>query len=301
MGDMWAELCRRFKIKRALSSAWHPESDGQTERVHRTIEQILRTYIQTEESAWETLLPAAELAYNCTVHSATGHTPFEIMIGENPMRALDLDLQEHIQPTITPPMTKTFQHLVDKAAMHIIREQSRQQYYANKRRREVEFEVGEKVWVSTKYMQLGGVAKFQKRFLGPFTIIKRIGKVAYQLDLPDSMGRHPVFHVSLLQKDRPRDDEIQFEEGWAPVRRGDEEEYEVEHILDCRNVEGEEEYLVKWKGYKEEEATWEPVSHLQNCRNFLQVFKSRRTRLAKLASKDVQVQVENKRRRGATP
>ena len=92
--------------------------------------------------------------------------------------------------------------------MHIIREQSRQEYYANKRRREVEFEVGEKVWVSTEYMQLAGVSKFQKKFLGPFTIVKRIGKVAYQLNLPDFMRRHSVFHVSLLQRDRPRDDEI---------------------------------------------------------------------------------------------
>ena len=71
VSELWGKFCERFKIKRALSSAWHPQTDGQTERVHRTLEQILRTHIQTDESAWKGLLPAAELAYNCTVHDST--------------------------------------------------------------------------------------------------------------------------------------------------------------------------------------------------------------------------------------
>ena len=117
----------------------------------------------------------------CAVHTATGHTPLEIVIGENPMRALDLDIQEHLQPSTTPPMTKTFQHFVNKAAMHILREQGKQHYYADKRRRDVEYQERNKVWVSTKYIKFGGLQKFQARYIGPFRLVKKIGKVAYQL------------------------------------------------------------------------------------------------------------------------
>ena len=85
--DFWGHFCKRFAIKRALSTAWHPQTDGQTERVNRTIEQMLRTYIQSREEEWPSLLPALELAYNCTPHSATGLLPFEVMIGENPLRS----------------------------------------------------------------------------------------------------------------------------------------------------------------------------------------------------------------------
>ena len=68
--DLWNQLCRRFNIKRCMSSPYHPESDGQTERVNRTLEQMLRTYIKSDEREWERLLPALELAYNTTSHSS---------------------------------------------------------------------------------------------------------------------------------------------------------------------------------------------------------------------------------------
>ena len=197
VSELWKLFCERFKIKRALSSAWHPQSDGQTERAHRTLEQILRCYIQSDEQQWENLLPAAELAYNCTVHNSTGLTPFEVMIGENPLRAVDLELQQ-LPPTTTPPMTRVFQQMVDKAAKHIAAAQAKQKHYADKNRREEEFEVGEKVWLSTRNMAPRGSAKLQPKYVGPFEILKRIGKVAYELKLPPSMQQHPVFHVSLL-------------------------------------------------------------------------------------------------------
>ena len=279
VSELWANFCERFKIKRALSSAWHPQTDGQTERVHRTLEQILRTYIQTDESAWEGLLPAAELAYNCTVHNSTGMTPFETMIGENPLRAVDLDLNETLEPTVTPPMTKIFQQLVDRAAVHILQAQALQKYYADQKRKEVEFQEGELVWVSTRFMPPRGSPKFQPRFIGPFKIIKRIGKVAYQLALPASMQQHPVFHVSLLQKDRPRDADMLPNENWEAVNLQPEPEYEVEYILDSRGAGKEEEFLVKWRGFPESSATWEPLSHLENSKDILRAFRSQRTRL----------------------
>ena len=279
VSELWGKFCERFKIKRALSSAWHPQTDGQTERVHRTLEQILRTYIQTDEAAWEGLLPAAELAYNCTVHNSTGMTPFETMIGENPLRAIDLDLNEALEPTVTPPMTKIFQQLVDRAAVHILQAQALQKHYADQKRKEAEFQEGEQVWVSTRFMPPRGSSKFQPRFIGPFKIVKRIGKVAYQLDLPPSMQQHPVFHVSLLQKDKPRAAEMLPNENWEAVNQQQEPEYEVEYLLDSRGSGEDEEFLVKWRGFPESSATWEPISNLENSKDLVRAFRSQRTRL----------------------
>ena len=280
VSELWEKFCNKFQIQRAMGSAWHPQSDGQTERVHRTLEQVLRTYLQTDESRWEELLPAAELAYNCTVHSSTGMTPFEVMIGENPLRAIDLDLHETLEPTISPPMTKLFQQLVDKAGAHILQAQAAQKHYADRHRREMEYQVGQRVWVSTRFMPPRGASKFQPRFIGPFKILKRIGKVAYLLELPASMQVHPVFHVSLLQADKPRPEEMRANDPWEAVNpdRPEVPEYEVEHLLDSRGSGNNEEFLVKWKGFPEEEATWEPVEHLENSKDLIRAFKTQRTR-----------------------
>ena len=187
VSELWELFCKRFKIKRALSSAWHPQADGQTERVHRTLEQILRAYIQADGKAWELLLPAAELAYNCTVHNSTGMTPFEGTVGENPLRATRLEVAEVLPPASTPPATKIFQQLVDRAAAHIMEAPATQNHYVDKNGREEEFEPGDWVWISTKHMQPRGTAKFQPRFVGPFRMLERISKVAYRILPPPSM------------------------------------------------------------------------------------------------------------------
>ncbi|KAL8424256.1 hypothetical protein Efla_002874 [Eimeria flavescens] len=99
VADLWGMLCKQFQINRALSSAWYPQTDWQCYLVHRTLEQVLRTYIQSDEAAWEDLLPVVELAYSCTTHTSTGLSPFEGMIGGIPLRASDLDIVDAYEPT----------------------------------------------------------------------------------------------------------------------------------------------------------------------------------------------------------
>ncbi|CDJ67323.1 hypothetical protein ENH_00034480 [Eimeria necatrix] len=81
--DLWQQLCSRFNMKCAMSSSYLPQSDAQTERVNRALEEMLCTYIQSEEREWECLLPALELAYNTTSHLFTELSPFEVMISKN--------------------------------------------------------------------------------------------------------------------------------------------------------------------------------------------------------------------------
>ncbi|CDJ64774.1 OSJNBa0059H15.7 protein, related [Eimeria necatrix] len=117
-----------------MSSSYRPQSGGQTERVNRTLEQMLRTYIKPDEREWERLLPALELAYNTTSHSSTELSPFEVMIGENPLTAADLDIVGALAPTLTPPMTKPFRRLCDRAQSHILKTKWQQKYYADTKR-----------------------------------------------------------------------------------------------------------------------------------------------------------------------
>ncbi|CDJ62559.1 hypothetical protein ENH_00020650 [Eimeria necatrix] len=117
--DLWQQLCHHFNIKRAMSSSYHLQSDGQTERVNRTLEQMLRTYIQSDEREWERLLPALDFAHNTTSHSSTELSPFDVMIGENPLAAAKLDIVGVLAPTLTPLTAKLFRQLCDRAQSHI--------------------------------------------------------------------------------------------------------------------------------------------------------------------------------------
>ncbi|CDJ64729.1 hypothetical protein ENH_00079100 [Eimeria necatrix] len=202
---LWQELCSRFNIKRCISWPYHPQSDGQTERVNCTLEQMLRTYIISDECEWERLLPALELAYNTTSHSSTELSPFEVMTGENPLTAADLDIVGTLAPTLTPPMIKLFRQLCDRAQSHILKAKWQQKYYADKRRRVVKHAVGDKVWLSSKHLPpFKRCPKFELRHRGPFEVIERIGTVAYHLALPPAYECHNVFHVSQLVPHRPR-------------------------------------------------------------------------------------------------
>lgn len=168
------------------------------------------------------LLPALELAYNTTSHSSTELSPFEVMIGQNPVTAADIDVVGHLSPTLTPPMTKLFRRLCDRAQAHILQAKWAQKSHHDANHRDVQFEVGDKVWISSRHLPgQSRCSKLEPRYRGPFPILERIGSVAYRVQLPSSYACHDVFHVSLLVKDRPRDPAMQAREaavGWLPVR-----------------------------------------------------------------------------------
>lgn len=172
------QLCARFHINQAMSSPYDPQTNGQTERVNRTLEQMLCTCIQPVEREWEGLLPALELAYNTTHHFSTELSPFEVMIGENPVTAADLDILRSISLILSLPMTKHFRQLCDRAREHILKTKRRQKFYADSKRRDVDYTIGDKVWLSAKQLPaLNDCSKVKLRYRGPFTVTERIGKV----------------------------------------------------------------------------------------------------------------------------
>ena len=131
---------------------------------------------------------------------------------------------------------------------------------ANRHRREIDLEVGQQVWLATKHLPLRvGTRKLAAIWAGPYTILDRVGPVAFRLQLPEDWGVHNVFHVSQHQ---PMVGDIEFE--WQiEVESG--VVFEIERVLDSRVVKGVQQYFVKWKGYSDFENMWLPVSELGNA------------------------------------
>ena len=198
--DFWQSLFKRLGSKLNLSSSHHPETDGQTERTHRTIEQILRAYVEPQHTDWVTWLPIAEFAYNNSTHSSTHQTPFLANYGFNPSTPSSLAI-----PAPSSPMASSYLDTIRDVQLSITRElalsKAQQASFADRHRRPSSFKVGDRVRLSTRNIALleHPSFKFRPRFLGPFTITSVISPVAVKLALPAAMSRvHPVFHVSKI-------------------------------------------------------------------------------------------------------
>ena len=274
-----------------MSTASHPQTDGQTERQNRTLEEAVRSYVNYKQDDWDQHLIALELAYNSSVNRSTGFTPHYLNHGYDMQLPLDAAMQPSRQSN-NPTAADRIQLIHDsvrQAKANLQQAQQRQTHYANQHRKDVEFKVGDKVMLSTGHLNLKDKdksKKFTPRFIGPFAITKVISPVSYELALPSTMRIHPVFHVSKLQRYRERQgigaDASRSIARPEPeyVNEDGEELWEVEQIVNKRLVKlkgsrRRVEYLVKWKGYSDYEMTWEPATKLmQNAKESVEAYES---------------------------
>ena len=135
-------------------------------------------HLLSREENWTALLPTLGPAYSFSRYSATGLSSFEVMVAENSIHPQDLHLVDCFPPTVTPPATKAFPALVDRAAPHLEQAKFQKQAFVDAFRRDLEFSVGAGVWVPTRYMAQRVGAILAQRYIGPFRIIERIGKLA---------------------------------------------------------------------------------------------------------------------------
>lgn len=288
MSTFWRALFDLTGTKLGTSTAYHPQTDGQSERTNRTLEDMLRAYTNERQTDWDLHLTTAEFAVNNAAQASTGQTPFFLNYGEHPRTPAAL---------ISGPSTSTNQATTDfvtairealaSAKTHLRRAQQRQSSVADRHRRDVHFNVGDRVLLSTAHLNLrdtGPARKLQPKFIGPFPVQAKIGEVAYRLDLPATMKCHPVFHVSLLRPHRTstafpdRDDDSRP----PPVlESADGDHYLVERILESRTIgrgtSQRREYLVKWLGYPYYDATWEPEANVRRLDAFKDFVASRTT------------------------
>jgi hypothetical protein len=276
--NFWQALFKLLNTRLAMSTAFHPQTDGQTERTNRTLEQILRNYVSYHQDDWDQHLAIAEFAYNNAQQSSTGHSPFYLNHGHHPIIPATI----HKSPVpAAEDFTLQMKNLLKIAQDNIAQAQARQAKYANQHRREESFEVGDSVLISAENINLPSQAqrptrKFQARFIGPYPILAKISDNAYKVQLPEDLRIHPVFHVSKLKRYTESNDQDfpgRIVVPPPPVIIDDHEEYEVEAILDKRIRWKKPEYLIKWKNYPEHDATWEPIKNLRNSQNLIEDFE----------------------------
>lgn len=201
--DLWRSFTAELGTTLGISSAYHPQTDGQTERMNRTIGQVLRCYCAERPSSWHNHLAMVEFAMNSAVNSTTGFSPFKLMYGFEPRTPLTLHTLDSDAEASLPADKLLADMAADLSAAQRAMAQA-QQYmkrYADRTRRPSPFQVGDQVMLSTKHLakESGVPKKLQPRWVGPFTITAASGRDAYELALPSDYEVHPVFHASLLR------------------------------------------------------------------------------------------------------
>lgn len=200
----WRELFHQTDTQLRMSTAYHPETDGQTERVNQCMETFLRCFVHSCPKKWSSWLALAEYWYNTAWHSALGKSPFHVLYGHEPRHW-------GIEAASATPVTELNSWLEERQDMsalirlHLLRARNRMKNQADKRRSERSFSVGDQVFVKLQPYVQSSVArrachKLSFRYYGPYPVLERIGQVAYKVKLPDTSTIYPVFHVSLLRK-----------------------------------------------------------------------------------------------------
>nr|AAX95140.1 retrotransposon protein, putative, Ty3-gypsy sub-class [Oryza sativa Japonica Group]ABA92431.1 retrotransposon protein, putative, Ty3-gypsy subclass [Oryza sativa Japonica Group] len=200
----WQKLQEELGTRLNFSTAYHPQTDGQTERVNQILEDMLRACALDFGGAWDKSLPYAEFSYNNSYQASLQMAPFEALYRRKCRTPLFWDQTGEHQLFGTEVLTEA-EEKVRTVRERLRIAQSRQKSYADNRRRELTFEAGDYVYL--RVTPLRGVHRFQTkgklapRFVGPYRILECRGEVAYQLELPSNMlGIHDVFHVSQLKK-----------------------------------------------------------------------------------------------------
>jgi Integrase zinc binding domain/Integrase core domain/Chromo (CHRromatin Organisation MOdifier) domain len=276
----WRQFCKILGIKQVLSTPFHPQSDGQSEIANRSIETMLRAYVDGRQSNWQAYLAVMEFAYNDSVHSGTGFTPFFLEYGCDPVTPLALINQAGLKLQTKGPLgtvhaavytCSQIQESLQEAKHSIKQAQLKQQKAIDRQHSSVSFKAGDSVWLLTKHLQLPWVGESKKLrlpWVGPFTILSMKGDNAAELDLPATMKCHPVQNISKIKHCRVAGEgtfasraapppSILFEDGH--------EEFEVEEILGKRGKGGKVQYLVKWLGYPVADCQWQHSSTLKNA------------------------------------
>jgi hypothetical protein len=281
--QFWEELCKRLGMDRRMSSAYHPQSNGQTERVNRVIEEMMRSYISPSQREWNELLPLVEFAINNSWQEAVQSTPFFLNYGYHPLTPADAGL-----PVRVPGAAKyvrDLEQIVKDARRKWAEAQERMKQRASDHRREVSYEPGQLVMLSTANIRWGsdseGVRKLKPRYMGPFEVIEMRGPVSVKLKLPQDWRRmHNVFHVSLVKPYLSRDGEARKHLVAPPPLQWLDGEpiYEVHSLVGHREwgkgKRKQLQFLVRWEGYTPEHDTWEPRKNLLTCNELIRAYKA---------------------------
>lgn len=252
----WQEFCKLIGATASLTSGYHPEANGQTERLNQQLETSLRCLVAQSPASWSEHLTWVEYAHNSLPTSATGMSPFHCVFGYQP------PVFSESEPEVSVPsaqaLVRRCRRIWAAARQTLIRQGDRVKKAADRRRRPAPvYQPGQRVWLSAKDLPLQVESrKLAPRFVGPFPISRIINPAAVRLRLPRSLRVHPTFHVSkikpakesaMVPNPKPPPPPRMVEGG--PV-------YTVRKLLAVRKRGRGRQFLVDWEGYGPEERQW---------------------------------------------
>ncbi|KAL0159060.1 hypothetical protein M9458_047136, partial [Cirrhinus mrigala] len=258
ISHVWKAFFKLLGVSVNLSSGYHPQTNGQTERKIQELGRYLRTYCHEDQHSWSRFLPWAEYAQNSLRQDTTGLTPFQCVLGYQPPLFPWTE-----EPSNVPAVDHWFresERVWNSAHHHLQRAVHRHKDFTDARRRAAPiYQPGDQVWLSTRDLRLRlPRRKLSPRYIGPFHILRQINKVTFQLQLLSRYRIHPTFHVSPLKPFSPSATEPPGAEAEPPPPEVLDQPsiFIVHEILDSRHRGGHLEYLVDWEGYGPEKRSW---------------------------------------------
>ena len=281
-GHFWQALMKSLGTKLQMSTAFHPQTNGLTERANQTIEQMLRAVVNEEQSNWDEHLDLVEFAYNNSKQASTGHSPFFLNYGQNPSTPVQLAMKTNAArkvPSALSFLSKMNDEL-ERAAANTAAAQDRQKTFADQHRQEKIYKIGKKVWLLTSNFRIkkGRAKKLTKKFTGPFTIKQIISSTAYKLDLKGTSRAHPVFHVSQLKPFKESDMHPDYKNSGPPRPIEEFEDgskvYQMDKIVGGKRSNGKTYYKIRWQGFDSSEDSWELPSSLRGVQKYVDEYNA---------------------------
>ncbi|KAJ3529364.1 hypothetical protein NMY22_g9024 [Coprinellus aureogranulatus] len=273
----WQRLNELIGPKLKLSSAYHPETDGATERANRTMVQMIRELVNSRQTDWVHKLAAIEFALNSARSDSTGFSPFFLNHGRTP-RAMVWNSAPQSEFPAVRNFALTRKLALMSAHDSIIAARVKQTRDANKKRRLAPFVKGDLVYLSTRNLSFpkGLARKLIPRYIGPFKIIEDFGNQSFRLELSASLkqrGVHDVFHASLLRVHLPNDDRLfpGRSDEQITAAADDNSEWAIDKILGHANAGKNAVFKVQWKAGDVTFVPWRDISELPSLSAYLEL------------------------------
>jgi hypothetical protein len=270
---LWQDLFKSLGVKLHFSTSYHPQTDGQTERVNQCLENYLRNMAFQQPKKWHHWLPLAEWWYNTTFHTSLRMTPFQALYGRPPPLLAELLLPpDDTTPDLIP--NASVEEIAKQIKENLLKAQERMKHFADKNRSERELAVGDMVYLKLHpyrhtSLSVHRCLKLHSKYYGPFRVLQKIGKTSYKLLLPEGCRLHHTFHVSQLKRHLgPK----AVPSPHLPLINPDGTILIApEAVLERKLIPRKQgdiyvpvaQWLVKWENMEVDQATWEDASFVQ--------------------------------------